>query len=127
MKLAHYSRFKGLHVVSPIKATRSFDEVREFAKNIAQHIAANSSDKFITEIRKEKRRGRVFIDYTRNAYGQTSVVPYSLRALAEAPIATPLSWEELSKLETSYAGHPRLLFLDKLFSRKFVRHLLYPF
>ena len=47
-------------------------------------------------IRKEKRKGRLFIDITRNAYGQTSVAPYAVRAIAGAPVATPLEWKEVN-------------------------------
>ncbi|MFN2280093.1 MAG: ATP-dependent DNA ligase, partial [Candidatus Promineifilaceae bacterium] len=45
--------------------------------------------------RKQKRQGKLFIDYLRNAYGQNSVAPYALRALPGAPVATPLDWNEL--------------------------------
>ncbi len=87
---------KGLHVVVPIVPELSFDEVRAHAVKIAEHIAGNQPQAFTTEQRIEKREGRVFIDYLRNAYGQTSVAPYSIRSLRDAPVATPLDWEELS-------------------------------
>ena len=49
-----------------------------------------------TEQRRNKRRGRVFLDTGRNTYGQTAVAPYAVRASPEAPIAAPLEWDELS-------------------------------
>jgi bifunctional non-homologous end joining protein LigD len=48
------------------------------------------------EVRKNKRRGRVFLDVLRNAYAQTAVPPYAVRARAGAPVAVPLAWDELS-------------------------------
>lgn len=88
---------KGLHVVSFIKPELGFDLVREGAKKIAMRVVQIKPDLFTLEIRKKDRQGRLLIDYLRNAYAQTSVVPYSLRALSGAPVATPLRWDELNK------------------------------
>lgn len=85
---------KGAHVVVPLKPKAGFDEVRDYAKQLADEIAKEEPDKFTTEIRKEKREGRIFLDYLRNAFGQTSVTPYALRARPGASVATPLTWEE---------------------------------
>lgn len=56
-------------------------------------------DRFTTEQRKRARRGRLYVDTQRNAYGQTTVAPYALRALPGAPVAVPLDWDELSGFE----------------------------
>jgi bifunctional non-homologous end joining protein LigD len=88
---------RGLHVVVPIIRKYAFDQVRAFVRNIAEYIADSHPDRFTTEIRKAKRKDRLFIDYLRNSYAQTSVAPYSVRARENAPVAMPLSWEELSK------------------------------
>ena len=88
---------KGVHVVVPIKRELDFDEVRKFAHEIAQLLIKKDPTKFTLEVRKEKRRGRVFIDTIRNAYGQTVTAPYSVRALEGGPVATPIFWEELDQ------------------------------
>jgi bifunctional non-homologous end joining protein LigD len=87
---------RGLHVVSPLSGEQAFDEVRKFARDVARATADRQPERFTTEQRKKARRGRLYIDVGRNAYGQTAVLPYSLRAIEGAPIATPLDWEELS-------------------------------
>ena len=87
---------RGLHVVAPLSGKQTFDEVREFARDVARATADRQPKRFTTEQRKKARRGRLYIDVGRNAYGQTAVLPYSLRAIEGAPIATPLDWEELS-------------------------------
>lgn len=51
------------------------------------------------EQRKVKRGDRVLVDYLRNAYGQTSIPPYAVRARPGAPVATPLDWNELARTE----------------------------
>jgi bifunctional non-homologous end joining protein LigD len=86
---------KGLHVQVPLKRHSSFDEVRAFAREIAALIASRNPRRFTTEQRKPKRKGRVYLDVMRNAYGQTAVAPYAVRARKGAPVATPLAWEEL--------------------------------
>lgn len=88
---------KGLHVVVPIETNFNFDIVRTYAEVISAYLAREYPDSFTIEVRKKKREGRLFIDYLRNAYAQTSIPPYSLRALEGAPVATPLSWDELDK------------------------------
>ncbi|HEY3941162.1 MAG TPA: hypothetical protein VGL60_01645 [Acidimicrobiales bacterium] len=87
---------RGLHVVVPIDRGAGFDEVRGFARGVADRLAAGDPNHLTVEARKENRRGRVLIDVMRNAYARTAVVPYSARLLPGAPVATPLEWSELS-------------------------------
>jgi len=87
---------KGLHVAVPLKPGASFDAVRDFARELATYVADRHADRYTLEPRKEKREQRLFLDYLRNGYGQTAVVPYAVRAKAGAAIATPLDCEELS-------------------------------
>jgi bifunctional non-homologous end joining protein LigD len=86
---------KGLHVAVPLDRRADFDEVRAFARDVAIVLAAGDPQNLTTEVRKEKRRGRLFLDVGRNAYGQHAVAPYSLRPRSGAPAATPLEWDEL--------------------------------
>ncbi|MBD3167933.1 MAG: ATP-dependent DNA ligase [candidate division Zixibacteria bacterium] len=87
---------KGLHVVVPVKPENDFDTVRDFAKGIAEILSSRFPGELTTEIRKDKRNGRLYLDIARNAYAQTAVAPYSIRAIPGAPVATPLDWDELS-------------------------------
>ena len=87
---------KGYHVVIPIQAKYSFDRVHACAKQMAQQLADQHPELLTADISKSKRKERIFIDYLRNSYGQTSVSPYSVRALPHAPIAMPITWNELS-------------------------------
>ncbi|MGH3319087.1 MAG: hypothetical protein ACRDN9_02715 [Streptosporangiaceae bacterium] len=81
------------------RRTAGFDEVRHFARAAAELIAAKDPDRFTVERRKDQRGNRVFLDYLRNAYAQTSVAPYAARAKPGAPVATPLHWDELEDVE----------------------------
>ncbi len=86
---------RGLHVVVPLKRKDDFDTVREFARDVASYMAENDPDHLTVEVRKDKRHGRVFVDYLRNAFGQTGVAPYAVRPIEGAPVATPLFWKEV--------------------------------
>lgn len=88
---------RGVHVVVPLDATTDFETTRSFAKALLSILAGKESGRLTTEVRKNKRKGRLFLDYLRNSYAQTSVPPYALRARPGAPIATPLEWDELDK------------------------------
>ncbi|MCX5330262.1 MULTISPECIES: non-homologous end-joining DNA ligase [unclassified Streptomyces] len=86
---------RGLHVVVPVTAHHDFDEVREFAKDVADTLAAAHPEKFTTAARKKDRGERLYLDIQRNAYAQTAVVPFTVRAKPGAPVATPMSWTQL--------------------------------
>ena len=63
--------------------------------NAVSHPPPRPPPKFTTKFRKDKRKDRVFLDYLRNRYGHTSVAPYTIRARNGAPVAAPISWDEL--------------------------------
>ncbi|MBE6154786.1 MAG: hypothetical protein E7163_04365 [Firmicutes bacterium] len=90
---------KGYHIVVPIKESVSWEEFRGIAKNIAKLMEAKWPDKYTSNMRKDKRKGKIFIDWVRNTRGSTSVAPYSLRARENAPISFPIKWSELDKIK----------------------------
>jgi bifunctional non-homologous end joining protein LigD len=104
---------RGLHVVIPLDRSSDFDAVRSFAQAMAESLASRHTFSLTTEVRKEKRKGRIFLDTLRNAYGQTSVPPYALRARDGAPVATPVSWDELQDPDLHARSHT----IDTIFRR----------
>lgn len=88
---------RGLHVITPLQRRHGFNTVRDRAAELAGEVVSNQPEQLTTEIRKDKRDGRLFIDIARNARGQTVVCPYAVRARDHAPVATPLDWEELDR------------------------------
>jgi bifunctional non-homologous end joining protein LigD len=87
---------KGLHVVVPLSRRNTWDQLKEFAKGLADTMAANWPDRYLATMSKAKRKGKVYLDYLRNQRGATAVASYSTRTRPNAPVATPLAWEELS-------------------------------
>lgn len=104
---------RGLHVVVPLDRSADFDRVRSFARSLSTHLAERYPDELTVEQRKDKRGTRLFLDYLRNAYGQTAVAPYGLRARPEASLATPLHWHEIA----SSALTPRKYTVANIFRR----------
>jgi bifunctional non-homologous end joining protein LigD len=92
---------RGLHLWVPLDRSADFDQVRDFAGQAAELLVARRPHELTTAQRKAKRGDRVFVDVGRNAYAQTAVAPYSVRARPQAPVATPIDWAELDdpKLE----------------------------
>jgi bifunctional non-homologous end joining protein LigD len=88
---------KGLHVVAPIAPRLAWPEAKAFSKAVAEAFAARAPGKFTVNPLKAHRKGKIFVDYLRNARGATAVAPYSTRARPEAPVATPLAWAELER------------------------------
>ncbi|GLR54074.1 DNA ligase D [Shinella yambaruensis] len=87
---------KGLHVCAPLKPSARWPAVKAFCKGIADAMAKDSPDKYVSTITKSKRRGKILIDYLRNQRGMTAVAPYSTRARPGAAVSMPLAWSELS-------------------------------
>ena len=94
---------KGVHVVVPLRRIAGWDSVKLFARIFAQVLAASEPERFTHEMSKAKRKGRIFIDWLRNERGATAIAPFSLRARPGAPVAVPVSWSELPKLESADA------------------------
>jgi bifunctional non-homologous end joining protein LigD len=90
---------RGLHVVSPLDRRADFDTVRQFAQDVARVLAARDSKRLTIEARKNKRRGRLFLDTVRNAYAQNIAPPYAVRSREGAPVATPIEWDEVDGSE----------------------------
>jgi len=90
---------KGYHVVVPIQSLKNFDEAREFSKNIATIMEMKWPDRYTSNVRLEKRKGKIFIDWIRNTKGATSVAPYSIRLKKKASVSMPIRWNELDKIK----------------------------
>ncbi len=89
---------RGMHVVVPLDGRADFAETRDFAARIAELCAEMSPEHFTAEFMKRKRGERLFIDTYRNAYAQTAVAPYAVRARPGAPVAAPVGWHEVEDL-----------------------------
>jgi bifunctional non-homologous end joining protein LigD len=103
---------KGLHVVVPIERRSEWEEVREFTRGVAETLVAADPERFVANMSKARRKGRVFVDYLRNARGATFIAPWSSRARPGATVAVPVAWDALARVRPgrfTVADVPRLL------------------
>ena len=94
---------KGVHVVAPIARRRGWDEVGGFAKALAERFVEAEPKRFVATMTKAKRKGKIFIDHFRNGRAASAIAPLSLRARPGAPVAAPVSWDELRKTKAADA------------------------
>jgi bifunctional non-homologous end joining protein LigD len=87
---------KGLHFVVPIARRYAWDEVKDFARRIAERLVATAPNLFTANMSKAKRADRVFVDYLRNAAGASAIASYSARARKGLPVSMPSDWEALA-------------------------------
>jgi bifunctional non-homologous end joining protein LigD len=87
---------KGLHVVVPIAPELAWPKAKALTRAIALLVADRNPGLYTINPLKERRGGRIYIDYLRNGFGATAIASYSTRARADAPIALPIDWNELS-------------------------------
>ena len=96
--LAPYVKFsgqKGLHVVAPLDGTATYDDTKAFAHAVALTLATDDPTTVTARMSKRDRPGKVFVDWSQNDAGKSTVAPYSLRGLRVPSVAVPLSWDEV--------------------------------
>ena len=102
---------KGYHIVVPLRNKTTWKNARSIARNIAKLMEATRPDKYTSNMKKGKRKGKIFIDWVRNIKGATSVAPYSIRLRKKATISMPIKWSELDKIK------PDEITIDKAIKR----------
>ncbi|MBW3096299.1 DNA ligase D [Pseudohoeflea coraliihabitans] len=99
--LAMVTGGKGIHVIVPLQRRADFAEVKSFSRDLSQRLAAAAPERYTATMSKKKRKGRIFIDWLRNERGSTAIAPWSVRARPGAPVAVPVSWQELADLDAA--------------------------
>ncbi len=87
---------KGLHIVAPLTPRAGWETVKSFSRAVAESIVREAPGEYVSTMSREKRKGKIFVDYLRNVRGATSIAPYSTRSRQGAPISTPVAWDELT-------------------------------
>ncbi len=106
---------KGLHVVVPLDSSEDWPTVKSFAERFSRAISEAEPQMFTANIRKEQRKGRIFLDWLRNQRGATAVLPYSARGREGAPVSAPIAWEEIDKYDSGH--HFSIRDADELLKR----------
>lgn len=94
---------KGLHLVVPLVPAVSWERARAFSQAVAEAAREIDPLRYVATASKQKRKGKIFIDWLRNGRGATSVASFSVRARPGAPVSMPLRWEELGRVASGHA------------------------
>jgi bifunctional non-homologous end joining protein LigD len=87
---------KGLHVVIPVRPEMDWAGIKEFSRSVAAAVEYDNPGKYTLSMSKDRRKGRILIDYLRNGRGATAIEAFSTRARPGAPVSVPIRWEELA-------------------------------
>jgi len=102
---------KGLQVYTPLNRTATYGVTQPYAHGLAQSLEREHGDLVVSEMAKELRKGKVFIDWSQNSDFKTTVAPYSLRAKQEqAYVSLPVRWKQLA--DALKSGRPALLYFS---------------
>lgn len=107
--VAKTSGSKGLQLYLPA-AGRSTEDSREWARDVAERVAAAHRGQVVVNMRRKLRERRVLIDWSQNSPTKTTVCVYSLRATPTATVSTPVTWSEVDRC--ARRGEPGLLVFD---------------
>lgn len=88
---------RGVHVLVPIAHGPTHEEATGFAEQIARAVAKVLPKVATVERMKDKRGGKLYVDYGQNGEGKTVVAPYTIRARDGAVVSTPIAWDELDE------------------------------
>ncbi len=86
---------KGMQVYVPLNTPTTYAVTKPFAMGVAQVLERRMPELVVSEMRKDRRPGKVFIDWSQNDEHKTTVCVYSLRARDRPTVSTPVEWDEV--------------------------------
>ena len=92
---AKTSGSKGLQVYVPLNTPTTYEQTKPFALAIAQHLEQEDPRGVLSNMKKELRTGKIFVDWSQNDDHKTTVCVYSMRARERPTVSTPVTWDEV--------------------------------
>lgn len=105
---------KGLHLYADLDGTRTSEEIRDYAKAIAEEVEAAHPKLLVSQMTKARRGGKVFLDWSQNVAAKTTIAPYSLRGGDLPTVAAPRTWDEIEAGAEDPLGLEQLRFEEVL-------------
>jgi len=100
---------KGIHLYSALDGSQSDARVSELAHELARALEADHPDLVVSEMKKSRRAGKVFVDWSQNSRAKTTVTPYSLRGRLRPTVAAPRTWRELKSADLAQLEYGEVL------------------
>jgi bifunctional non-homologous end joining protein LigD len=95
---AKTSGSKGLHLWVPLNTPTSFDRTKQFAHAMALMFERENPGEVVSLMKKDLRKGKVFVDWSQNDEHKTTACVYTLRARTEPTVSCPVTWDELERV-----------------------------
>ena len=111
--LAKTSGSLGLHVHVPLGTSHDGEQLKRFARAVAEALAQAFPDEVVADVDKSRRRGKVFVDWLQNDPTRQTVAPYSLRGLTWPTVAAPVTWDEVERGELTFLGEDVLARVER--------------
>jgi bifunctional non-homologous end joining protein LigD len=108
---------KGLHVLVPLAGTQPYDVTKPFARAVAALLVKEHPETLTDNMNRAARTGKVFIDWSQNGPGKSTVAPYSLRGLTTPTVAAPITWDEVAAIARGERPHVLHLAPDAVLGR----------
>jgi bifunctional non-homologous end joining protein LigD len=105
---------KGIHLYAKLDRKRTSDEVRDYAKEIAESLESSHKSLVVSQMTKARRGGKVFLDWSQNVGAKTTISPYSLRGRDFPTVAAPRTWAEIEQGAEDPLGLEHLRFEEVL-------------
>jgi bifunctional non-homologous end joining protein LigD len=88
---------KGLQIYIPLNTPTNYDVTKSFAHALARLLESDHRDLVVSDMKKQLRTGKVFVDWSQNDQHKTTIGVYSLRARERQTVSTPVKWEEVEQ------------------------------
>jgi bifunctional non-homologous end joining protein LigD len=105
---------KGIHLYADLDGDRDTDQVRDYAKGIAEELEKAQPTLVVSQMTKARRGGKVFLDWSQNSGSKTTIAPYSLRGREYPNVAAPRTWQEIEAGSEDALGLEQLRFTEVL-------------
>jgi bifunctional non-homologous end joining protein LigD len=105
---------KGMQVYVPLNTPATYDETKTFARGLAQVLERRHPTLVLSDMSKQRRTGKVFVDWSQNDEHKTTVNVYSLRARERPTVSTPVTWDEVESRDPDALSFTSAEVLDRV-------------
>jgi bifunctional non-homologous end joining protein LigD len=86
---------KGMQLYLPLNTPHTHEHASSFALAVAQVLEKQDPKRVTSVMKKQLRKGKIFVDWSQNSHHKTTIAAYSLRARPTPTVSTPISWDEV--------------------------------
>jgi bifunctional non-homologous end joining protein LigD len=116
----------GLHLFVPLNTDVTYERTKTFARSVALLLEREQPDAVTSVMARVKRAGKVFVDWSQNDFGKSTVAPYSLRGWDVPTVSMPVAWDEVSAVAASGRARELLFLADAALHRAAAGDLFAP-